>query len=155
MGKDQGSAGGDLTPIFSWLAGLLITAKGGIPHDASPSSRSRLECAAVGELGRPHRPTHQGRHRTCPASTQPSATRLPNAGHTVAMKIELAGDGAHRPAFGVVVAQDLRFSFGGKGQVCSCRDGFGESDRAGSPGVPSPARDDGNDSTARAPKSPA
>ena len=36
-----------------------------------------------------------------------------DAGHTIAMQVELRGDGADRPAFGVVVAQNLRFGFRG------------------------------------------
>jgi len=69
------------------------------------------------------------------------------------MDVQLACDGADAPAFGVVIAQDLRFNLGGKGHVTviSCR--FvenGKSDDAGSPGAPSPARDTGNGDRSRA-----
>ena len=72
--------------------------------------------------------------------------------HTVAVESQLAGEGADRPAFSVVVTQDRGFSFWGEGHVCSGEVDFGESDSAGSPGVPCPARGDGNDSTTRAPE---
>jgi hypothetical protein len=58
------------------------------------------------------------------------------------VQLQLGGNGADAPAFGMVVAQDLRFNFGGKGQrEFSCRNEIGESDDAESldariPGVP-------------------
>ena len=73
-----------------------------------------------------------------------------DAGHTIAMQVELRGDGADRPAFGVVVAQNLRFGFRGNGHGSSGQVGVGESDSAGSPGVPSLARGAGIDSNASA-----
>ena len=78
-----------------------------------------------------------------------------DAGHTIAMQVELRGDGADRPAFGVVVAQNLRFGFRGNGHGSSGQVGVGESDSAGSPGVPSLARGAGIDSNASAPEWPA
>lgn len=74
-----------------------------------------------------------------------------DTGDTVTMHVQLRGDGADAPAFGVVIALDLRFNLGGEGHAFSGRVGYGESDGAKSPGAPSPATDDGNDSTARAP----
>ncbi len=66
----------------------------------------------------------------------------------------MAGNGADGPAFGAVVAQNLRFSFRGEGHACSCEVGDGESDGAESLGAPTQVTSDGNDSNARAPKSP-
>ena len=62
------------------------------------------------------------------------------AGDTVAMYVQLAGDGADAPALRVVMAQDLRFNLRGQGHGFSCRVGFGESGGAGSPGAPTQAR---------------
>ncbi|MBP6638636.1 MAG: hypothetical protein KA179_13210, partial [Sulfuritalea sp.] len=64
------------------------------------------------------------------------------------MHVQLAGDGADAPVFGVVVAQDLRFNFGAEGHVFSGQVGKGEPDGAKSPGAPSPEGGDGNDSSA-------
>ena len=63
----------------------------------------------------------------------------------------MGGNGADAPAFGMVVAQDLRFNFGGKDRrVLSCRNGIGESDNAESPVARIPARADGKRGSARA-----
>ena len=78
-----------------------------------------------------------------------------DAGHAVAMQVELGGDGADRPAFGVVETQDLRFGFRGNGHACSGQKGVGESDSAGSPGVPSLVTGDGIGSNASGPEWPA
>ena len=73
-----------------------------------------------------------------------------DTGNAIAMHLQLGGNGANGPAFGVMVAQDLRFSFGGKGHACSCRGGFGESDGAGSLDARIPGGVDGRNDNAKA-----
>ena len=93
--------------------------------------------------------------RTAKAAQCRQAGLSEHTRNTVAMHVQLSSDGADAPAFGVVIAQDLRFNFWGEGHAFSDRGGYGESDGAGSPGAPSPARGNGNGSSARAPASPA
>ena len=74
--------------------------------------------------------------RTADGSQCRQASLAQHARNAVAMHMQLGGDGANRPVFGVVVAQDLRFNFRGEGHagVISCRFvGDDESDDAGSP----------------------
>ena len=67
------------------------------------------------------------------------------------MQLQLGGDSADAPAFGMIVAQDLRFNFWGSGQRdLSCLIGIGESDGAESPDARIPGAPDDTGGSARA-----
>ncbi len=72
-------------------------------------------------------------------------------GDGIAVQLQLGGDSADAPAFGMVVAQYLRFNFWGKDQgVFSGWNGIGEYDSAESPDARIPAAPDGRSGSARA-----